>query len=253
MENLNFISGGKTGDLIHNMYAVKNICLKENKKANIFITDNLSFGGDNFHYPINKTYVDLKDFFEYQDYVNSFNILQSNIPNFINLNSWRTYFLFGRVNWSYLLSSLYNFTEDGSNWMKYSKNDEYSDYIIIHRSLHRHSTNFPWERIVRENKCLFVTTDIREYESFSFKDYVEKEICEDINKLALVINSGKFFIGNMSTPLAIAHSLGVPRLTELFRYDEIFYIGEEKNFNNYFYYSENHGNLLEGINNHIEL
>jgi hypothetical protein len=253
MEKINFISGGKTGDLLHNMYVVNQICQKENKLANIFITDNLNYGGDNFHFQIDKTFNDLKPFFEYQKYVNSFNILKTHLNTYVNLNSWRGYFLFGQVNWINLLSSLNNIPQLAGNWLEFEKNNSYSDVIAIHRSTHRHTNSFPWEKIVNENNCVFVTTDIKEFEMFPYNKNVTLKFCESFTDLALIINSAKFFIGNMSTPLALAHSLGVPRLAELFRYDEIFYIGEEKLLSNYYYYSENYNNYLNGIEKYIKL
>jgi ADP-heptose:LPS heptosyltransferase len=40
----------------------------------------------------------------------------------------------------------------------------------------------------------------------------------------------KFFIGNQSSPLAIAHALDVPRLGELSNGDSVHYVGEEEFF-----------------------
>jgi hypothetical protein len=253
MENINFVAGGKTGDLLHTFFAVKKICEKENKKANIFITNETKYGGDIFHFPIEKTLDDLRPFFEYQSVVETFDSLPNNLSKFINLNSWRSYFLFGSTNWIRLLSPLYGVDEKTDNWLSFDKDDNYRDYIIIHRSLQRHSEKFPWEKIVRENNCLFVSTDSREIENFKHNKYVDYLFCEDFSQLALVINSGKFFVGNMSTPLALAHGLGVPRLGELFKYDEVFYMGEEDFLKNYYYITDKNKNHLEGISNFIEI
>jgi hypothetical protein len=88
---------------------------------------------------------------------------------------------------------------------------------------------------------------------FPYKDQVELYQWETFLELAKIIKSAKFFVGNMSTPLALAHALGVPRLAELFITDQVFYIGEENFFDNYFYKSDNAPSYLNGIEKFIKL
>jgi hypothetical protein len=57
----------------------------------------------------------------------------------------------------------------------------------------------------------------------------------------------------MSTPLALAHGLGIPRLAELFHVDQVHYIGEEKFLDNYFYLTDNSINYTDGLQNFIKL
>jgi hypothetical protein len=256
MENINFISGGKTGDLFHNLIVVKSICEKYKTKGNIFITNNKILGGDSFHFEINKTFNDLKPVIEYQNYINSFQIIDdiNNPKESINLNKWRHSGLLFSTNWINLLSKVYEIDKITTNWVEYEKNNFYNDKILIHRSLQRNNPTFPWDSITSKNKCYFITTNIIEYESFKYKDRVELILFESFKDLVLSINSCKFFIGNMSTPLALAHSLGVPRLGELYQLDEIHYIGEENYLSNYFYISYNFFNsFLNNIEKYIKL
>ena len=60
----------------------------------------------------------------------------------------------------------------------------------------------------------------------------------------------KFFIGNQSSPLAIAQSLDVPRLGELSNGDSVHYVGEEKFFPmmNWVSDSDPNWNLGESLN-----
>ena len=213
MENINFISGGRTGDLFHNLIVMKSICEKNNTKGNIYITNDTNLGGDTFYFEINKTYQDLKPILEYQNYVNGFYILneQNNPTDFINLNKWRHSGLLYSTNWINILSQVHSIDKITTNWVNYKKNNFYSDKILIHRSLHRNNNSFPWDSITSKNKCYFVTTNKHEYDSFKYKDRVDLIFFDSFDELVTSINSCKFFIGNMSTPLALAHSLGTPR------------------------------------------
>lgn len=256
MENINFISGGRTGDLIHNLIVVKSFCKKFKSKANLYITNNLNLGGDTFHFDLNKTYDDLKPLIEYQTYINSFNILdESNPPQqFVNLNMWRHSGLIYTTNWINLLSKVYSIDTINTNWIEYKKDDSYKDKILIHRSSQRRNESFPWDSITKNNKCYFITTEKNEYETFPYKDRVELLFFDSFSDFVTSINSCKLFIGNMSTPLALAHSLGVTRLAELYKIDEIHYIGEEKYLKNYYYISYNFFNsYIPNINKLIKL
>jgi hypothetical protein len=255
MGNINFVAGGRTGDLLHNLIAVKLICEKNKTKANLFITDNGKFGGDSFSFSIQKTYNDLKDLIEYQEYIDNFNILnEENEPKeYINLNSWRYKGFLNTTNWINLISKSYNTSVIYTNWINYKKNSFYEDKILIHRSSHRRTDSFPWDSITKNNKCYFITTDRGEYESFTYKERVELLFFDSFSDFAESINSCKFFIGNMSTPLALAHSLGVNRLAELYISDQVHYIGEENFLKNYFYMGHNFvKNYVTGLEDYIK-
>jgi ADP-heptose:LPS heptosyltransferase len=76
----------------------------------------------------------------------------------------------------------------------------------------------------------------RNLQAFGYKMdfYHPKDLLEHFQ----IINSCKFFIGNQSAPLAMAHSMDVARLAILSKSDEIHYIGEEKFSRNFFYIAE---------------
>lgn len=257
MEKINFICGGKTGDLLHNLMVIKTICESNNFKGVLYITNNRGYGGDDFHFDIKKTYDDLEPMIMSQDYIESFHILidGENIGNFINLNQWRWSKLFFKSNWIDLLCDNYQIDPPIEPWIKSNKIEGLEETILIHRSLHRHTPNFPWEKIVNDNRCKFITNinSIEEYDSFPFKDKVELLTCNTFNDFVQSINSCKFFIGNMSTPLAISHGLGKPHLCELYSVDEIHYIGDEKYVKDYFYISPSGNNNLDGIDRYLNL
>lgn len=257
MGKINFVSGGKTGDLLHNLMVVKSICETQNKRAILYITNVSSYGGDSFHFDIHKTYYDLEPIIMSQPYIESFHILSVDdvIGEYINLNQWRKSELLYKTNWINLLCDKFQINPPLEPWLIFNKKEGLEDTILIHRSLHRNNNNFPWEKIVNEYKCTFITniSTLHEYDEFKFKNNVDLISCETFSDLVMSINSCKFFIGNMSTPLALAHCLGKPHLGELIFPDEIHYIGEEKHIKDYYYINDGDVSYLDGINKFINL
>lgn len=237
MSIINFVCGGKIGDFIHTLYAVKNICQQRNAKANIY----LSGHGDIWTFGIEKAYEDLLPLMSIQSYVNKFEILPDNFQDeFINLNDWRnevatTHAETGKYNkcWSELLSQYYGFEIPKEyKWLDAPKvNNVMSGQMIINRSKHHH--NFVanvWSDIVPSLNGLkfFATTDYKEWEQFEFKQVGFPYILDSLLEWVSAINSGSYYVGNQSAGFAIASALDVPRLCELDSDPAPFYIGEEK-------------------------
>lgn len=226
---MNFIVGGKLGDLIHTLQVVKGMT----EEANLYITNDLSYGGDIFSIPLEQTVGELISL--QQPYLKSVQILNGPVEG-INLNTWRRSPLLYKTNWTSLLKNYYKCPLP-NKWIDLSKNNQFEDVIIIHRSLNRH-IDFPWRKIIENNRCLFVCSNEKEHLEFPFK--VEMYKCS-LLEMGIAINSCKLFIGNQSMPLTLASALNIPRLAELYPADENSYIGE-----NMFYISQS-SSFLEGI------
>lgn len=236
MTEINFIMGGMIGDFIHLLLAVKNICLQKNAKANIFLTD--KHGGDNWTYGIEKAYQDLYSLVISQFYVNSFEIVPNNFSfHHINLNTWRepkNGFIYC---WSDMLSSCYNFSINTDyKWLDLNKtNSEIKNKILIHKSTKRHNADFDWDFIFDklEGEKVFITSSENEWKMFSHKNKTSLLLTATIEEMSIAINSCKYFVGNQSSPFAIASALDIPRLVELDKWGgAVFYKGEEKYSNN---------------------
>ena len=256
MENINFICGGKTGDLIYYSLYIKNVCQFLNKKAVLHITNNRKFGGYDFTLSTETTVVDLKKLYQKQSYIEDVKLLdESTIDDkFINMNFWTK--SINKQCWGKFIKKelqlKYNKNFDNSPWI--STNNEFEELknkIIIHRSVHRHSKTFPWKSIIEKNECFFVTCTPKEYDIFPFKSEVKLFLCKDLYELSIAINSSKFFIGNSSAPNAIAHAMHKPRIFEL---ENIWYwqfIGEENFYDNYNYFGDKAYLINPQINNFI--
>lgn len=240
-ETINYITGGRLGDMMHALLVIKQNYVTSGKKGNLFLF--VGKGGDGFSFHLEKVYKDTKDLILFQEYINSYSIYNGEHID-VNLNDWRKSPLLYRENWINILTKTFNLsTPPSENWLSYTTNPDYKDFTIIHRTYYRNNHLFPWQHIIDNEKCLFVTTNIEECKLFNKTFSVECLAVNSISELALVINSGKKFVGNMSSPLAIAHALGKPRLAELCNTDQVHYIGEEKYLPNYWYIKDNESDI----------
>lgn len=241
MKTINFVACGMMGDFIHTLYAVKNICERDNAKANIYLTDNITtYGGDAWRMGTIRAHVDLEDLLMQQPYINSVELLPNGFNEpFINLNQWRdgiTNFAvkngYYSQSWTEFLSECYEFNiPEGYKWINTTKDESLKNTIAIHRSIHRHNVDFPWEIILNSSNenFIFLTCSEDEWEEFSFKnDRIKLRLVSTMSEMAVCINSCKFFIGNQSAPFALASALDVARLVELDAEPAPFYMNESK-------------------------
>jgi hypothetical protein len=259
--------GGKLGDFLHAMFAVKQICVNKKIKANIYMYD------IGWEFGIKNTYSELLSIMLKQDYVNSFNILESceidpiqtaenNKPvkvldekllfeGFIDLGNYiRSPWLY-KACWSELYSKTFNFpiSKDYS-WISHEKiNEELKGKVLIHRRNNpiRLNHDFPYDQIIDQYKerLLFVSGNENDYESFQYKNKVPFLKVVTLEDWFTSINSCDMIISNLSSPAVMAHSIDKLRIVELPNIiDSIHCIGEEKYSNNvHWYINEKHHNL----------
>lgn len=257
MESNIFVCGGRLGDVIHNLLVIKHFYELTKTKGILYITNDKKLGGDKFSSSIEETYNDIKPFILHQEYIEEFYLLpEGERPkDFNNLNRWRRSPLFMKLSWIDILQDLHKIVYDYKPWIKFDKVDYLSDIVLIHRSVNknRHTDNFPWKSITINNKCKFITCDKHEWDQFPFKDNVDLLLVDSFSELVKSINSCKFFIGNMSLPLAIAHSIGKPHLAELIEPDGIHYEGDKKFIDDFFYIKKNREEHIYKIDEWIKI
>ena len=266
VQPINYLNGGKLGDFIHLLYVVKGNYIKTGAKGNVYITNDIKFGGDLFSCPIEQTYRELYDLVCYQDYIEKFEIYNGQHID-ISLNMWR--FIPELINtspWLKFLSRIYNIELSLNSWVTLPSNldDKYENTILIHRSLrvehqilNKNFINF-LEKIITNNNCLFITCNKQEYDSFPLKHLITLELKSNLSEMYAAINSCKFFIGNQSSLLAMAYSIFKPLLCEhpCFKFYTISYyedISWVSQFNNQlsFYQSPNLSRYIDGIDENI--
>ena len=227
-ETLKYIGGGKLGDFIHCLYIVMVKYEITGKKGDIYITDDCRCGGDKFGYPVNRTYQELYDIVISQPYVASFNLYTGEIERKetqmtfdVNLNDFRRFPMLFSYSWLESLSKSFHLPLLEKPWITFNDtwiDPKYEDLIVIHRSKtpqHQSSNFIPLlESIVKNNKCIFVTCEQEEYSMFALKHLVPLDLKTSLKEIFITINSCRFFIGNQSSPLAIALSLFKPLLCD---------------------------------------
>lgn len=230
------IASGLMGDFINSICACKNICEKENAKANLYISN--GHLGDPFKHGVKKAYEDTYDLIMSQSYIVKYEMLSSpDEEGFINLNLWRkevheTYRNTGGYNkcWSELLSETFDYPIKEYKWLSVPPIDaKTANRIVVHRSRQRH--NHAYQKFMNELKerVIFITCDEEEYFNYDFKDIADLYLVNTISEMAIAIRSSKLFIGNQSSPFALASAMDVNRICELDNIDASpFYIGEEK-------------------------
>lgn len=236
---MNFLLGGRMGDLIHALWVAKNT----KGKHDLFITDRRDLHSDGFVLPLAETINELWPVLMSQPWCGTLNSYNDEKP-IENLSMWRRYVY--SAPWTQLLSNTFGPAPNGEPWITLPKINGWENKTVIHRSLPEPRNGTHWN-IVKDNyghNAVFVGNP-EEYKAFEFElpFYQPKDLLDHFN----VINSCGFFIGNQSAPLAMAHALGVPRLAMLNEVDKIAYVGEEKWHKGFYWIAKDDHNFFEGL------
>lgn len=259
--------GGKLGDFLHAMFAVKQLCLNNDTKANIYMYD------IGWEFGIENTHAELYPIMINQDYVKSFNILndyeidpvqtpEKNTPiivkdnkileeGYIDLGSYiRSPWLY-KTCWSEIYSKTFNFDiREEYSWIQYNKIDHtLNGKVLIHRRNNpvRINHDFPYNQILEEYKdnLVFISSSENDYLSFEYKDQVPFLKVNTLEEWFTSINSCSMLISNLSSPAVIGHCLDKLRIIELPNIlDAAHCVGEEKYSKNIrWYMNENFHHL----------
>jgi hypothetical protein len=266
MDHFNILIGGKLGDFLLGLYGAYGISKKLNKKARIYMID---IGWD---FGIQNTYDGLYPILMQQEYIDGFEILtdydldpiqtpQQNSPiqvfnktllgeGYIVDDYLNSPLLYKKC-WSDIYSNLFDFSIQAPNsWI--SVDEQYSGTqgkVLIHRkfSQERFNTEFPYEQIIDkyENNVIFVSTNVGDYEQFPFKDRIPFIKVNSLLEWYSMIHSCEMFVGNLTAPIVIAHSMDKMRIVELpNNIDAYHWMGEEKYSKNIFWFLNNDNHNL---------
>jgi hypothetical protein len=235
---MNILSGPKLGDFIHSLIVPKYLYDNGYRDINIVLGEVF----DNFSLGFDRAFEDLKEIVESQEYTNKFKKLEESDQIDMNLCMFRGSPLLNKKPfWKvYLHTFLQNEPKvpKNYNWLTLPKVDGYSDTLIINRSHTRDTctytkhTHNEYEKVMKQyDRKLFICFDMEQYNNFAHKDKCEVYQPKDLHEFCTIINSGKRFLGNQSSPLAIATALNVPRTGELlYNATQLHYL------NDYLYY-----------------
>ena len=240
-ENVSYLHSGALGDLIHCLYVIKVKYLLTGKRGNLYLKNGF------FTRDVSQTYSDIKNIIEKQEYISQV-CLYNNEHIDINLDIFRSSPSLYHIDWLTNLSQVFNIPLISMSWMKSFRSFKSNNKILINRSRNRQIANFPWEAIVKKNKCAYVTFNVDDYNAFPYKEDVELIKVENFSEMIEIIGNCKFFIGNQSAPLALSYALGKPCFGELYEPDAKLYTGLDK-YNDFIWISNNNSNLNSSILN----
>ena len=211
-----------------------------------------------FSKPVSEAVKDLKDLLYGQDYIQEIEAYSGQDLNSFDYSPFRyrdSPLLFKSC-WTSIYNDFFNLSEDYAYgpWIKVDPNYEMERKVLIHRSRKVNPDGYPdrctdiidWDHLIQNNECIFIGFEHWQYDIFKKEispkslSKLEFVLYDSIYEFCRSIAGCKFFIGNQSSPLAMAQALDVPRLGELSNVDSVHYVGEEKYFPKMKWVSDSH-------------
>jgi hypothetical protein len=218
-EPIVYVSGGKLGDLIHQLSIINEIYLKTDRKGVLYIRE----APKAFHFDLVSTYNDTLSLISKQSYIEKYAIW--NGENYeIDLSRWRgAHGLLYSGTWQKIFSNEYGINWAGSPWLTFDSHDpQFESKIVICCSdvdfRFPDKINFKkWFADLGLENILFVTNLMTEYENFCSRTGTTVKLYtpSSIEDLVTCINSCSLFIGNLSSPLTFAYALRKNSITIL--------------------------------------
>jgi hypothetical protein len=194
------MGSGSLGDFIHQLSVVQETFLNTGKKGRVYLSNQ----GYPFGFGLERAFTDLKDVVESQSYVESFH-LHAGEPVDIDLSSWRQSPLLYASNWRTIFENTFRVSWALHKWLTLPES-EYGDVIVIGMSLRR-VPPIDWGFLDRlPGPALFVTDrqdEIDHWRSVSGSD-LPAAVLPNLYELHRVIHGSRIFVGNLSSPLAVA-------------------------------------------------
>lgn len=160
----------------------------------------------------------LRPLLESQDYIG--NVIHGDAPKdeyTINFSTFRNGGLFYGVSLMELQSDWVNANAEPEPWLKVSPSARGRGRIVCHRSPRYHNPYFRWDEIGKKfGTQLLIVGLPHEVEDLrrATKIHAEYAITHDYLELAKLIAGADLFIGNQSSPMALAIGLGAPFVQE---------------------------------------
>ncbi len=215
-----YVAGGLLGDFVHQLSVIHETYKQTGRRGILYLSDQ---HGDKFRHGNNKAFQELAPLLQDQPYIHSFQRCETPPQHFdINLSAWRQSPLLYKANWRTIFESLYKIPWASSPWLQCTLPpiSHLEDKILVNHSLHRWGNVEHYRQLLQTydpSKILFIGFQAEEYQTFLDKTQCSIPFyhCKDISAMVHAIQSCKQFIGNLSSPLAIAYALHKPCITLL--------------------------------------
>lgn len=202
-----FTHSGDLGDII---YALPAIRAKGGGKLVLYDDP-----GKTAHGMTKKKMERIKPLLEYQDYIDEVSFSEEKMDS--DLNGFRHHLGgAGSIADAHLSTQGLSWRCRATKWIEVDEPVHAFD-VIVHRSTRYLNPRFPWHDIVREYKGRIGFAGFRdEHRIFCYQNgrvpFVE---ANDFMELARVIAGAKLFVGNQSSPCAVAHGMKMPMIMEI--------------------------------------
>jgi hypothetical protein len=224
-----FSMGGRLGDFLHALFAVKHICQQKEIKANVYMYD------IGWEFGIENTWAELKPILEQQDYINELLISDGPYPGSIDLGQYINSPWLYKACWSELYSKTFNFPiNEEYKWINWSKiNPDLEGKVLIQRKANvMRNPSFPYDSVLDEygdENILFISSNINDYNEFPYNNRIKFYKVTTLDEWFTAINSASLVVANLSAPAVMAHALDKLRIIELPHTPDAYHcMGEEK-------------------------
>lgn len=212
LKPLVYISGGLLGDFFHQLSVINEMFLNTGRKGILYIANDI--GADNFRHELNKTYQDTYRLISEQKYIKTYSIFNNQAYD-INLSIWRNSSLLYTTNWHNIFSNKYNIKWGENKWLDVPIDNSWNNTILFSTTFYRPISNLEnchLEELFLKYGKFIKFIDLDPEQTFIFNNkygHFAIDIFNPTNlyETAVAINSCKLFIGNLSSPLAIAYCL----------------------------------------------
>ena len=226
---------GKLGDVFHSLYIPFFLYNKTGIRSVIYVTESV----EPFERGLTKTVQDLVPILSQQPFFYDVKEWKDEPVQF-NTTIFRKSPLLYREGWTDIMHNLFfsNLQPILGPWVEIM--NSISDTGLVISRVHKAPTEMPnylieWyrQKIVEFNGAIFVGSE-NDYNKFPLKDMCYFVANDNLERTARIISAARLFMGNQSSPLAMAWSLGVQRSVELLpepHPDFIHYEAEKKYYN----------------------
>lgn len=253
-KTIDYLMGGRLGDMIHSLYVIMCNYRKYGIKGNLIVTNNTKYGGDSFLKDPHTILKPIETILLNCGYINEIIYDDSDDITFeINLNMFRCSPLLYSHNWIEVQMDLFNvplfrgpflnYTGGPCDFSTREQKDlqviyHISEYVIVHRK-NTEDRSVPeltpfLNDVIKNNKCVYVYfgNDINK----EFGEDLEYLQLKDLKELMYLLTLCKFCICNQTGILAFAFAMGIPVLCEHNVYKA--YMGHEEYNPNFFWISK---------------
>ena len=211
-----YASGGKLGDLIHQLSIINEMYLITERKGVLYLKS------DHFITNYLITYNDNSSLIRCQPYIEKFAIWNGE-PYEIDLSIWRSSPLLYKRSLQTIFSSIYHIDWARSPWLTVGeKKPKLASKVLFccNECPGRFPNKINFIKLFAKydiDNILFITQTISEYTAFSSKTGIQMQLYtpSSIEDFVISINSCSLFIGNLSSPLTYAYALHKSNITLL--------------------------------------